>query len=973
MRLIKVEAQGFKSFADKVVLKFDGEIIGIVGPNGSGKSNINDAIRWVLGEISPKSLRGDAMEDVIFSGSKSWAALNEAKVSLTFDNSAKQVSLPHKYITITRVLKRSKTSEYFINNQVARLKDIKEIAMESGISKSSLAIISQGTVQDIAQASPEQRRTFFEEAAGVSKYKTRKLEAMRKLEKTSESLEKINTIVNELERQLKPLKKQAEKAAIYLQKSAQLQDIEISLLVENLVLYKNSCNNLQDKVSLFQIQQLKYQEQINSTSEKISEKTSHKFLLENEVQLLNEQYEQTIGQLNSLINQQNILKSQSIALQNDETEENLAIIHQNLLNMSQDLQDFQTIIKTQNIEMEHLKKLRDNFYQNVYDLRLDLQHEKNLFLNLEAKIQVLNDQKNRNSNLFYGVKTIMENKTLFPKIFGIVSDLIVINDKVKQAIGTIIKNVLQHVVVQDIDEAIYAINFLKKNQAGRATFIVLDEIKSKKIKTEHLQIAQKQEGFIDIASNLVTTQKQFTILVEYLLGNILVVKTIEQGALIFKIFNNYTLVSLDGNIIRPGGTITGGAREKINLFNYDDQIQRLKIAKIPFESKIKALNDKLLTCNQQYNQVINEISTLNLQMVNSEQKLQDQNIQYEVLKTKYEALSSQKFVEPKTQKTQNSIINLKNKSEKCKIELKAKRDLIINLNDQLKILTLKKIEIEKLSRELILQIAEDENSLTKFANEISNAQTRLLNKYELTFEKGLQIAKKLTIDREKALEIVNQLKKEIKELGHINLDAFEDYKKIENRYLKIASNRDELLSAQQKILSAIGQMDEIIINRFDHVFHNVNSEIDIIFKTMFGGGSASLQYTLPDNLLETGIEVKAQPPGKTVKNMKLFSGGEKALVAISLLFAIIKAKPLPLCVLDEVEAALDDTNVTRYADYLQQLKGNTQFIVITHRIGTMARVDKLYGATMQKRGVTSFFSVELAQAKNLLNKNQDIN
>lgn len=627
-------------------------------------------------------------------------------------------------------------------------------------------------------------------------------------------------------------------------------------------------------------------------------------------------------------------------------------------------------LQNQNESLQNLKKQRDDFYQKIHDYQLDIDYERTNLANINAKLHMCEQQKQKRHNLFYGVKTILENKSLFPKMHGIVADLLTINPIAQQAIGVIIKGFLQNIVVENVNEAIHAVNFLKNNQAGRATFIVLDEIKPKNIKIEHLQIAQNQPGFINLASNLVKVHQKHEILLQYLLGNILVVETIEHGTAIFKIFKNYTIVSLDGNLLRPNGLITGGSKETINLLNYDEEINVLKQAQMKTEQKINLLRDKQHAINYQYHQIVNAISTHHAQLVHVQQKMQQEKNTYELLQQKYEKIATQKFVLPSDIKKPNHTLLRQQRSEELKIELKSKRDAIINFNDELQLLIAKKREFDKLFRDTMTIIIEKQNEKVHLESNLHHAQERLGNKYELTFENAKQLVKKLSISREEARKIVNNLKIQIKDLGHVNLEAINDYANNHARYQKIINNRDELVSAQETILGAISEMDQIIINRLDEIFKSVNHEMNGIFKTMFGGGSACLKYTLPDNLLETGIEVEAQPPGKTIKKIKLFSGGEKSLVAISLLFAIVKAKPLPLCVLDEVEAALDDANVIRYANYLQELKLKTQFIVITHRIGTMTRMDKLYGATMQKRGVTSFFSVALAQAKNLLVKNQ---
>lgn len=976
MRLIKFEAQGFKSFADKVTLTFDGGVVGVVGPNGSGKSNVNDAFKWALGEISAKSLRGDSMEDIIFSGSKTVPAMDEAIVSLTFDNSEKQVSLPYKHFTISRILKRGKISEYYINGQLARLKDIREIAMESGISKTSLAIISQGTVQDIAQATPEQLRLVFEQVAGVTKYKMRKDEALRKLVKTSESLDRLTAITQELFRQLQPLKRQKEKAQIYLQKRQALCDIEVRLIVEDIIFNRQKIEMLNEKLIGAKTKQRFLVEQINHFEQLIATKTTNKLSLENEHQSLNQDYEKVIEQINQT-HQQNksVSLKQNLDLQgqNLDKPDKVTILKVELDSLGQTIHNLSINEKTQIKHNEIIKQERDKLYETIDQLQFKINNITHELLRIDTKINILQEQKQNRTNLFKGVKTILENAKIFPNLHGIVADLLDVNPLAKQAIEVILSNNLQNLVVDYASDAIKAINFLKSNHGGRASFILLQEISPKYINPDHLQIAYTQSGFVDLASNLITTKPQYDVLVKYLLGNILVVKTIEDGANIFKIFNNYTIVSLDGNIIRSNKVMTGGSLPKThNLLNSEQEIIDLSAKKPPLEANINALKHELITAQTHYNEKIALLSENNWELATLNQKITAYQTKYQLLSNQYETLAQTKFIsQTNYEYINNDIDALENKRHEIKVLIKTKRQIVTQLNHELSTLVLQKNDSDKSLRDLMTDYGQMESAQNQAKYIMNHAQARLAEEYAMTFESAQDVPQ-LTIEQEAARKVVSTIKQELKELGNVNLDAIKDYEIVNTRWEKNEKNREELFLAQQTILNAISQMDEIIINRLDDVVKSVNQEISSIFKVMFGGGSANLKYTLPHNLLETGIEVEAKLPGKTIKNIKLFSGGEKSLVAISLLFAILKSRPLPLCILDEVEAALDDTNVIRYANFLQELKHKTQFIVVTHRIGTMTKMDKLFGATMQKRGVTSFFAVELAQAKNLIIESQGL-
>ncbi len=972
MKLIKVETKGFKSFADKTTLTFDGGVVGIVGPNGSGKSNINDAIKWVLGEGSAKSLRGSSMEDVIFSGSKTVQAMDAAQVSLTFDNSQGLVSIPHKRFTISRVLKRgSGSNQYYINGEIARLKDIKEIAMESGMSKSSLAIISQGTIQNIAQATPVERRGIFEEAAGISKYKSRKIDALRKLDRTSEALDKIKTVVNELERQLAPLKRQADKARVYLQKYDSLKDVEIGLIVEDVSFFETKLAELNEELENVIASKEDLNERISKSESEIETKNSHKLKLENDVITLTSKFQDLADKLRDL----DVRESQVAMKRKMIIEGQIKATDSTRLEVMKDeLEELRSKINQYNIweekslsDISEKKTSVSTIQEKLAQLSFENERNKNNLLKIRTKVSILKDHRDNKTNLFKGTKTVVENATLFPGFQGIVADLLSVNDEHKSAIESVLQNALQHVVVDKSESAVRAVNFLKANNGGRATFIPLSSIQPKGIRQEHYMILESQTGFVGMGSDLVSVDPRFEILKKFLLGNIVFADTIDNANNISKLLQKrYMVVSLEGDIVRVGGIISGGTKTRTrDMLGTDSQINKYEQAIPALESTIIAKtaeeNRLRLTTNEDHSLV----AELNIEVAKVREKRSIIESQFATLKVQYETEAKEELVFSEEVKSIDSIDFLEAEKSSVQALLKAKRESIINLNNDLSRLTISKTELEKSLRAII------ESSSTKMTEKnqadfiVNSSKTRLTEEYEMTMESAKENFT-LTMNREKAREFVSKLRHEIKELGHVNVDSIEAFDEVNDRFEHLSSSRDELFSAQQTILAAINEMDQIIISRLDETVKAVNSEMDAIFKTMFGGGTAEVKYTDPSDLLETGIEVRAQPPGKTVKNLNLFSGGEKALVAISLLFAILKSRPLPLCILDEVEAALDDTNVIRFAEYLQKLKHKTQFIVVTHRVGTMSRVDHLFGATMQQRGVTSFFSVELSKAKKMI-------
>ncbi|MGL5357757.1 MAG: AAA family ATPase [Metamycoplasmataceae bacterium] len=975
MKLIKVEAKGFKSFADKVSLEFDGGVVGIVGPNGSGKSNINDAIKWVLGEQSSKALRGDNMEDVIFAGSRTEVEQNKATVTLTFDNSDGSISLPHKIFTISRVLERGKgANTYYINDEIVKYKDIREIALESGISKSSLAIISQGTVSDIAQSSPEQRRGIIEDAAGTSKYKSKKVESLRKLEKTDETLGKVETVIKELEKQLVPLENQSEKAKVYIEKSKKLKEYEISLIVNDLIDFKEKFDEAKNELEGYQETQEDLKRKIKEEETLIEDNVNYKFKIEQELNLENKRIEKINEDLHDLevrfkneeAKREMILNGNKIVGNKEKIEvmkEHLNVLSSKISYSKDWEQKTNEDIRTRREEVNELEiKIAEN--------RLRANSSKAKFLKVKTKIDVLIDHKENKTNLFKGTKTVIENKSLFRGLFGTVADVIKIPEKFIPAIESVLQNALQHIVVDESNTAIKIIEFLKNNNGGRATFIPLSSIGEKDINHEYLMAINSQDGFISVASKLVQVEdKKFDVLISFLLGNVVVVEDIRSATRISELLDKrYMVVSLDGDLVRVGGVITGGTKvNSINILGIDNQIKQLEEIAPQLEEIItiteKEIN-RLENIKEEKQSFINEI---NIEVVKNKEKQLSLENEFNKLRLDFETLSDSKFDDDNFERIDLSLDNLSSEKKMIVASVRSKREKISNLTNVINSSTLNKKELEKSLRVIYENYSEKVNQKAKAEFFIETSTKRLLEVYQLTFESAREIYNP-SIDIEKARVIVAELKTDIESLGNINIDAIKDYEELKKRYDEIDENYQELTKAKNIIVSAIAEMDKIIINKINKTMELVNVEFNNVFQKMFGGGEARVFLLDPKDPLESGVDIDARPPGKSIKNLKLFSGGEKALIAISLLFAIIKAKPLPLCILDEVEAALDESNVIRYANYLQELKKDTQFIVITHRYGTMSNVDTLFGATMQKRGVTSFFSVELSQAKDLVDE-----
>ncbi|MDZ7293433.1 AAA family ATPase [Mycoplasmopsis pulmonis] len=972
MKLIKIQAHGFKSFAEPIQLSFDGGVAGIIGPNGSGKSNINDAIKWVLGEQSSKSLRGDNMEDVIFAGSKNVKEMNKASVTLTFDNSNNASSVPHKVFTITRELERGKGSNiYYINDEIVRYKDIKDIALESGISKSSLAIISQGTVSDIAEASPEDRRGIFEEAAGVSKYKSRKKEALRKLEKTNESLEKIQTVILELEKQLKPLKNQAEKARIYLQKSKELKDVEVGLIIHNLDFYSTKLKEFEIELEGVVETKENLEQQVRKCENIIEQNSGDRLKFEKELHFLVQDLDNLNEKLRNLElisanenQRRELIISGQIKVNPEEKmkviKEQLQIIKSRINFYTKQTEELNQIVSDKKNEVQELEK-------TISTKRIEQNKISNKLNETKVKINILLEHKKNKTNMFKGTKTIVEHKNIFKGYHGLVSEVLKVDQEYIPAIDAVLNNALQHIVVEDAQIAVTAVNFLKKNDGGRATFIPLKSIKPKSIKDEHFLALNMKKGFIDVASNLVKYEPKFEVLSKFLLGNILVVSDIESAKDIAAILDNkYMIVTLEGDLIRTGGVITGGVQQaSTNLIGLDEQIAKLEEI-VPIISKeVENTSNQITNLEHKKYELTNVVSEFSVEAAKVYEKLSNDQKSFDSLTAEYQTISAKDLGESSSSALDQQINEIQAKKVILQAQIRAKKESILSLNTDFSKVTLEKNDLEKSLRILNDSFSKKITEKNKAEFYLDTNQKRLSEFYNMTYEMAKDNFS-LSIDITEAEEFVGRIKEEIKDLGNINIDSIKSYEEISERYDGLKATESEIVDAKDKIESAIKEMDKIIITKLRDTLSAINEEFNNVFQSMFGGGEARVEFVDPSDILESGIDIKAQPPGKSIKNLKLFSGGEKSLIAISLLFAILKSKPLPLCILDEVEAALDDANVVRYAEYLQKLKTKTQFLVITHRHGTMSRVDHLFGATMQTRGVTSFFSVELARAKELI-------
>lgn len=1182
MQLRKIILKGFKSFPEKTVLEFNEGVTAIVGPNGSGKSNIIEAIRWVMGEQSAKILRGNRMNDVIFSGTNERKALNIAEVELVLDNSDQYLNVEFEEVSVLRRISRSGDSTYMINKQECRLKDIVDLFMDSGLGKESFSIISQGQVEAIFNSKPEERRGIFEEAAGVYKYKVRKRDAEKKLDQTQENLDRVQDILYELESQVEPLRKQADIAQSYLDQREKLTDLDIGVTVwkvknltakinedkekqnslkKELVEVEQHINKLEDEQTthqekLTQIEETRdqlnrqlvevvrekerteaslnlFDEKARHREEFIDEKnTSINKLDDRNKQLLNElaaikeeqaanmkQYDELNDKIKSLQEQSDYLegdkelqmeklRSHYIELLQEQTTLKNEINHLEqelerntkteaktdrlVEELEQNISNYKDSLTKKEVEYqavsEELRKLLNSFKTiehatNKNQEILKVQNERvantrNELERAKAKKTSLTEMQENYAGYYAGVRAVMKQKEQLSGIVGTVAELIKIPTDYMTAVDTVLGSSGQFIIVDDEKSGRAAINYLKKNKQGRATFLPLTTIRPRTISENVKAQITGIDGFVGIASELVENDSAIQNIIDNLLGQTILATTLEVANKIARTikFRN-RVVSLEGDIINAGGSMTGGGRQKNTspIFSQKAELDELKkfidenekvIAQlIENQEEVEAKQDKLVIQAQEVRtagedkrleeqQLKNEIESLQSQLERLERELKATSFEVAEAKNAKESYTS-RFEETTTTLAEvNQAVddcnermelltseqeNIDQEKEKITSEINAiyeKRNEVreflasnranqkhvedqkIENNEQIeqlkediasfaegsefgskeeleeKFATFSKeqiaIEAQQVENREAFQkqnrvmndLNEQITSLTgrsKYLSEkIANLDIRLskndvrmdhdldylVNEYKISFEEA-KLLPKLELTLEEAQKQVKLLKKGIEELGPVNLNAITEFKNVNDRYQFLAEQQNDLIEAKANLYNTMDEMDTIVEKRFETTFNKIQKQFSIVFPKMFGGGYAELVLNEPNNLLETGIEIIAQPPGKRLTRLSLLSGGERALTAISLLFAIIQVNPIPFCILDEAEAALDDANVVRFGKYLKEFEDETQFIVITHRKGTMEHADQLYGVTMQEKGISKIVSVSLSEAQQM--------
>ncbi|WP_434796901.1 chromosome segregation protein SMC [Terrisporobacter vanillatitrophus] len=1178
MYLKRLELKGFKSFPNKTDIIFKEGVTAIVGPNGSGKSNVSDAVRWVLGEQSIKSLRGDKLEDVIFAGSDNQKPMNFCEVALTIDNSDEKLNIDYSEVTIKRRAYRNGESQFYLNNKNCRLKDIKEILLDTGIGKDGYSIIEQGKVDEILSNNPVNRRKVFDEACGISKYRYKKTESERNLRNTKENLDRINDIYVEIENQIKPLYNQQAKARKYLDLSETLKKLEVNNYIREIQRIEQQLKEINSQYEVLekelehidkekilfeenskevsiQIEEIdksieKATEYINSiksvidkkdyeinllnqrkdnSSTKIKRNTEeleniNKSLQDNKENLekINNEKQEKEKSINEFKNQLNIfmeknetnknkieelndrienLKDEIIKLLNEKQDvsNKLSTLNANKDNINQRnehidveiseineklkskevlLKEIQDKINNKKEKIEDLNKKVNNYYENLRKLKEDnqnlntkIQNNNYALKEYSSKLNVYIDMENHYEGFNRGVKEVLKNKNL-SGIYGALGQVVTVPQKYEKAIEAALGAYMQNIITADENSAKAAINYLKHNKIGRVTFLPMNIIKSKKINN-----IQTRTNFIGIASDLISYDDKYKDILENILGRTIVIDNIDEGIKFAReTGHKYKVVTLEGEILNPGGSLTGGSlktsgnilsrkrlinefNEKIkttkeentsieeklvsiekdiisckdNIQSYEEEIKNLdkelifsnssysryeeeinnflsSMKKLEnekqnlgsnlsytlqkkevLESQIKDIDDKHKN-NKENIEVLNEelnkeseiyetekskFDNINLQLTKDKEILKSFNADMERINEYLNQLHSKKLlIEKENNEEENKIKDI---DEKVILEDREKENLKNQLSENNKNLENKKIARENLKQKLddnniklknidkqFMELKEGifkvESKIEKLESNKESNNFKLFEDYNLTYLQAVELRDdEIEINK----KILDSIKKDIRSLGNVNVDSIEEYKEIKERYDFYSEQKEDLQKSIEAIEEIITDLEGHMKVQFKEEFDKINENFKYVYNRLFGGGEGNLTILDEENILESDIEITAKPPGKKMKNLSLLSGGEKALTAISILFSILLAKPTPFCILDEIEAPLDDSNIARFGTFLKELTSRTQFIAVTHRRGTMEAADYIYGVTMEQRAISKVIALSLNEAEEM--------
>ncbi len=978
MKLVSIEAHGFKSFADKIEISVNDGITCIVGPNGSGKSNIVDAVRWVLGESSLKEIRGgETQTDIIFSGSQSRKEESRAWVSLTFDNSDHYLTTDLESVEIKREVYRSGDSEYYINNAKVRKKDITDLFIDSGANPDSYSIIGQGKIQEILKGRPSDRRTIIEEAAGVLKYKKRKEDSLRKLDNTKDNIEKVDLVIKELMVSLEPLRLESIQAKKYVEYRDELKDIEISLLAKDIKTINDDFVTSKDKLKDLNEEILKMSNSSSIDSSNIEKLKNKHMTFEEKINETQDKLMELQETLSNLEMQKQVLSERKkYEVDDQKLQNNILALKESKVELEKNINSFKANVDVLTEEINKLKndfELKTKEYNSLITKRNSLSDDLNKnnrdILILKNKIEVLKSDIEHDVGVPYAAKSIISN----PKLNGIhnvLCKLFETKNEYANAINISLGGNTNVVVVNDSNSATRAIEFLKNNNLGRLTFFPISVIKGRFVDPDTLSLCNTVDGFIDVASNLVECDPLYKNIIDNQLGNILVVKDIEtMKTLGSKIKYRYRVVTLDGEILHTGGAMTGGTvnskqsnviNNRLMLEKYNKDLEKLTETVKNIETDytrcnedVRILETELITKRSDIsakdavidarNKELDEMNS-RLDSINSEIKGTDNVIKNEVDKELDKVLSDIVKVSKEKEETNNKLIKLRSDRNDVSAEI-----------EELELLSKKKNSEYNKKQEEAKTL---EVNIGKMDIKLDTLLNKLSEEYEITYERASQ-EYVLSLDETVARSKVNSLRKSMNELGEVNLGSIKEFERVNERYTFLNAQREDLVKASDDLLEIITDLDETMKKRFSETFKRVNDEFGRVFKQLFKGGKAELILTDPEDMLNTGVDLNACPPGKSLKNLTALSGGEMTLTAIALLFSILNIRVVPFCILDEVEAALDDANVASFGEYLQDYKNKSQFIVITHKKKTMEYANTLYGITMQESGVSKLVSVRL--------------
>lgn len=977
MYLKGIVASGFKSFADKIELKLDGRTTCIVGPNGSGKSNIVDAVRWVLGEQSVKSLRGDgSMSDVIFSGSKSRNPLNVASVELIFDNNDHFLNVPYTEISIKRKVYRSGENEYYLNNEKCRLKDINNLLMDTGMGKESFNIISQGEVDKILSNSATDRRVIFEEASGILKYKKRKEEALRKLDKTHNNLDRLNDIIQELDLQIGPLKEQSKKASEYLENKQGLDKYEVSLLAYDIENINSEQSNFKIRKEKLDSEILTLQTHATKNDTKYLEDNNRLEKLETEKSNLQRELLKVTEEKEKIDGERNLLKERSkTTKEEDEIKENIRNLIEEREKLSNEIntvdEKLKDIINESSLKEQESKEVEKNLQDAKSEKSLltnDYSRHNQELISTKHKIDNLRVEIESGSDMPNSVRKVLKNNEL-TGIYNTIGNVLSVDEKYVKALNTAISTSKNFIITKDEPSAKQAISYLKDSHAGRATFFPISVIKERYVDYDTINILKNSNDFVGIMSDLVKYNKEYENIIKNQLGIIVVATSIDAATrLSHMIKARYKIVTLAGDVINVGGSLTGGSNYigkssiilKQEIQHLEKTFNLLKQEELEIQQslqdnnkEITAIEEKLFSISkdkvalkEKYDNKKSELIEIKNKLISITKEYESLELinnngvsekEQELIRLFHEKTALKEQIENHITSISKEISNLKEKQEAYQAEEKLK-------NSQLH-------SKEKESRDLEIKINRNDVKL-------DNMLSILNSEYEMTYERAKD-EYSLDIEPEEARIKVNTYKANIKRIGMVNLDSIEEYERVNTRYEFLNNQKSDLLNAEDSLLEIMNEMDEVMKEEFKITFENIRVEFQKVFKELFMGGNADLKLTNPDDLLSTGVDIVASPPGKKLTTISLLSGGEKTLTAISLLFAILNVRTVPFCLFDEVEAALDEANVAAFGKYLNHYKDKTQFLIITHKKKTMEYAHTLYGITMQESGVSKLVSVKL--------------